>query len=100
MTSPIDFSKLDGPIYSGRERGENARKKVDMDQYDNQNSKVDVILPTDFITVTSSFFLGMFDKSIIKCGTRENFFDKFIFKNVPNELYTQFMEWANRVFIK
>lgn len=96
----INFSQFDGPLFSGRERGESARKKVGLDAIDCSDAQVNVIMPKDLLTVTSSFFLGMFDKSILHCGTKDKFFEKFHFIGVPTLLNSQFVAWAGRVLAK
>jgi hypothetical protein len=76
----IDFSKLGGPVYIGRSRGEMVRKKLDLEKIDNSDKKVKVIIPSTTFSVNSSFFLGLFGDSVKKCGNRENFMEKFIFE--------------------
>lgn len=90
----IDLSKFNGPVYAGRARGESARVQVKLDQIDNSASVVEVIVPDDTYTVTSSFFLGMFGPSVIKAGTRDEFVKRFHFKS-PSFLKDDFEEYIS-----
>ena len=75
----VDFNKFGGPVYSGRDRGQLARKESDMDTLDLTNEPVHVKIASDTYALTSSFFLGLFGPSIKKCGSKEAFLNKFIF---------------------
>ena len=93
----IDFSKFDGPLFSGRARGENARKKINLDDLETMDGATfKVELPRNFFTITSSFFLGLFGKSIQRCGSRSAFFDKFDFLNTPDATRLQIGLWVDR----
>lgn len=93
-TVNIDLSKFNGPVYAGRSRGENARRQANLDQVDNDAAQVEVSIPEDTYTVTSSFFLGMFGPSVIKAGSREAFVKKFHFKS-PSFLNEDFEEYIS-----
>lgn len=83
----IDFSKFGGPVFSGRARGIAARAEHRLDDLDQSSeSLVDVKIPQDAYTVTSSFFLGLFGPSVIRAGNRERFKEKFHFDDVPEFL--------------
>ena len=75
----IDFKSLGGPVYIGRERGEKARNKLKLDEIDFSDKVVDVVIPDDTYSVNSSFFLGLFGKSIRNAGNRDNFLGKYKF---------------------
>jgi len=79
----IDFSKLGGPVYIGRPKGTEARKKYKLDQIDCDNTHVEVIIPNDTFSINSSFFLSFFGDSIRQKKTKENFlaYFKFITEN-------------------
>lgn len=51
-------------VFSGRDRGEFARKKLNLDEEDKIDEVVTVIFPEDTISLNSSFFLGLFGKSV------------------------------------
>lgn len=95
----IDFSKYNGPVYSGRARGERARIQADLDVLDKSTGKVAVNVPEDTLTVTSSFFLGMFGPSVIRSGSREAFENKFNFK-IPTFLKGDFDEYIAYALLK
>ena len=69
----IDFAKLGGPVYSGRARGKFARANLKLDEIDKEHGVVEIIIPESAYTVTSSFILGLLDKSVRKYGSIESF---------------------------
>lgn len=82
----IDFSKYNGPVYTGRDRGVRLREELKLDYFDDStDSVVNVSIPHTTYTVTSSFFLGLFGPSVVKAGSRESFFAKYKF-NLPEFL--------------
>ena len=76
----IDLSKMGGPLFSGREKGRLNREKFDLDTIDVSDKHVDVIIPDSTYSITSSFFMGLFGKSIRELGDRDKFLDKYRFK--------------------
>lgn len=95
----IDFANLGGPLYSGRPRGELAREKLQLDLLDTDNDVVvDVIIPEQTYSVTSSFFLGMFGKSVRVAGSRDAFRQKYRFNTSEhmNEKFDDFIDRAVR----
>ena len=90
----IDLSKFNGPVYAGRARGENAREQAKLDQIDDSAAFVQVNIPDDTYTVTSSFFLGMFGPSVIKAGSRDEFVKRFHFRS-PSFLKDDFEEYIS-----
>lgn len=75
----IDFSKLGGPVYTGRDNGSLARKKYNLDKIDKNDTHVIVLIPEDTFSLNSSFFLAFFGDSIRSAGSKENFLEKFNF---------------------
>lgn len=75
----IDFAKFGGPVYSGRAKGELARNKLNLDAHDAQICQAQVIIPEGTYSVTSSFFLGLFGKSVRHAGSREEFLNRYRF---------------------
>jgi len=96
QVTKLDFSRFDGPLFAGRKRGESSRIKANLDLLDMSNEKIIISIPRDFLTITSSFFLGMFDKSIQKCGTKEKFLEKYDFGQLPQGLRDQLPMWIDR----
>jgi hypothetical protein len=91
----IDFDKLGGPLYAGRDRGELAREKLQLDALDKKDTEVDVSVPEHTYTVTSSFFLGLFGDSVRAAGSSEKFFHRFHF-NAPKRMIVKFRDYADR----
>jgi hypothetical protein len=81
----IDFAKIEGPVYTGRPRGEALRKKFDLDSIDRSTRTVQVTIPDETYSISSSFFLGMFGDSIVALGSRDAFLQKYSF--VANEVF-------------
>lgn len=75
----IDFAKLGGPVYLGRERGQKIREQFALDRIDKIDQKVVVNIPANTYSINSSFFLGLFGRSIRNAGSREEFLQKFTF---------------------
>ena len=77
MTEKIDFARMGGPVFSGRERGQINREKYDLDKIDVSKNTVEVVIPQGTYAVTSSFFLGLFGLSIQALGGRKQFREKY-----------------------
>jgi hypothetical protein len=75
----IDFSKYNGPVYTGRDRGTRLRAQLGLDAVDEADKVVEVSIPEGTYTVTSSFFLGLFGPSVVKAGGKAEFFAKYHF---------------------
>ena len=82
----IDFNKISGLVFSGRERGAAMREKFSLDELDRQNGQVLIIISDDVFTISSSFFLAMFGDSIRYAKNREIFLNKYIFK-IPDRFF-------------
>lgn len=78
-TTVLDLSNVAGPVYSGRDRGVALRAKYDLDALDAQSEPIQVIIPENTYTISSSFFLGLFGPSVRKCGSVDKFEVKFSF---------------------
>lgn len=76
----IDFGRMGGPLFSGREKGRLNREKYHLDDIDSSESQVEVIIPDNTYSITSSFFMGLFGKSIREIGDRNEFFQKYRFR--------------------
>lgn len=75
----IDFSHIEGPVYTGRARGEQLRQILQIDKLDTTESTIEVVIPESTYSISSSFFLGLFGPSIIKSGSKEAFFNHYHF---------------------
>lgn len=69
-------------ILSGREEGKRARLHYNLDEIDQQDIEVEVNIPSKFWTISSSYFLGCFGKSVRNLGV-EGFKKKYQFKCDP-----------------
>ena len=65
---------------SGRDLGFKQRKHHKLDEVEDNNDKIEIKIAENIIFLSSSFFLGMFGESVRKCGSKEKFKEKFIFK--------------------
>jgi GTP-dependent phosphoenolpyruvate carboxykinase len=81
----IDFDKLGGPVFTGRPRGENLRATLKVEQIDDSDTQVEVKIPDSTYSISSSFILGLFGRSVVKAGSKEAFYKKYHFKS--NELF-------------
>ena len=72
-------------VLSGRELGDNIRKRFKLDELDNDEKKYEIIFPENIISISTSFFLALFGESVRKCGSKERFEDKYLF-NVNSSL--------------
>jgi len=79
----IDFGTLEGPVFTGRPRGEQLRKKFHVEEFDNTDTQVEVRIPESTYSISSSFFLGMFGRSVVLAGSKDQFYKKYHFKSSP-----------------
>lgn len=75
----IDFRTIEGPVYTGRSRGEALRQELALGNADVRNEMVEVTIPEDTYTISSSFFLGLFGPSIVNAGSKEAFYARYHF---------------------
>ncbi|GGD00056.1 hypothetical protein [Undibacterium terreum] len=76
----IDFGKFEGPVFTGRPRGELLRKSLNVDGFDDNNILVEVKIPDSTYSISSSFILGLFGKSVVKAGSKQAFYNKYHFE--------------------
>lgn len=72
-------------VLSGRELGNNIRKRFKFDELDINDNKYEVVFPNSVISISTSFFLALFGESVRKCGSKEKFENKYLF-NVNSSL--------------
>ena len=68
---------------SGQERGVEARAFFRLDEVDGMPDAIRVIVPGDLDGLTTSFFQGMFAKSVRRLGSREAFLAHYHFDAGP-----------------
>lgn len=90
----VDFSKIEGPVYTGRDRGEALRTKWKLDELERGDEVVLVVIPDSTYTVSSSFFLGLFGPSVRSLGM-DKFWKKFQFR-APSPLMPLLRAHASR----
>lgn len=73
------FLNKDCKIFCGRDEGTSARKKLNLDKFDNTDSIMHISISSEVYSITSSFFLSCFGPSIRKLGETE-FRRKYIFE--------------------
>jgi hypothetical protein len=74
----IDLKNFEGRVLSGRNRGQLARQKFSLEEFDQDpDIQVDVKVPDSIRIITSSFFLGLFGPSILRLGSKDAFKQKF-----------------------
>jgi hypothetical protein len=76
----IDFKDIDGLVYTGRDRGERLRSEFKLDELDAAGEVVEVDIPDNAYTISSSFFLGLFGPSVVGAGSKEAFLRRYHFK--------------------
>lgn len=67
----IDLGKYSNQgvgILAGRERGAAVRAEENLDAVDAASDEVEIFIPERLYAVNTSFFLGMFERSIVKLG--------------------------------
>ena len=89
----IDFGKLGMPVFTGRDRGQNARKDLKLDMVPH-GEIVEVRIPDETYAVTSSFFLGLFGPSVRELGG-EGFAKQFRFTG-PEFVLNKIEDWVLR----
>jgi hypothetical protein len=79
----IDFGILGGPVFTGRARGREARLLLRLDELDRSATEIAVIVPDQTYSISSSFFLGLFEESIVAAGSKEAFEAKYFISAKP-----------------
>lgn len=74
--------------FSGRKEGQEARKRMQLDELDNNNEPIVITIPEDTTSFNPSFFLGLFYPSVEKLKSVDAFKKKYILslENLPEEL--------------
>ena len=66
-------------ILYGKDFGIQARRKLKLDEIDKAEEQVTIIIPDDIWSLNSSYFIGMFEKSVLLLG-EEKFRKKYLFQ--------------------
>lgn len=73
------FKRSESKVYTGRPEGEKARSQLKLDDFDKTDDIMKITIPEDTFSVNSSFFSGMFQKSLKTLG-EEAFRRKYLFE--------------------
>jgi hypothetical protein len=100
MSQPviIDFATLGGPVFTGRTRGESLRTRLHVERLDDASTAVEVKIPDTTYSISSSFILGLFGKSVVKAGSKEAFYEKYhftsnsMFKSIVDSCVTRALQ--------
>lgn len=65
-------------VLSGREKGIKIREKLKLDEEDQKIESIQILIPQEIYSFNSSYFLGLFGKSVRKFG-KEKFLEKYVF---------------------
>ena len=72
------LSEMDSMIViSGRNLGYDIRKKIGLDKIDEDGNNYDFIFPENIISISTSFFLGLFGNSVRKFKNKQDFQTKY-----------------------
>ncbi len=75
-----NYAKGRTSVLGTKVKGADAREKFNLDILDQQEGYIEVIIPSYIVTITPSFFLGLFSKSLDTLG-EDAFFEKYHFKD-------------------
>lgn len=75
-----DFKTSDtSRVFSGRPRGEECRRLMQLDMHDVNGDVVNIIIPSGIFSINMSFFLALFGKSVRTFGSVEKFYSHYNF---------------------
>lgn len=76
----IDFDIFTDEVFIGYDNGKLFREKLNLDFLDTDNTTVEIIVSNRVYSMSSSFIRGLLSESMIKAGSRDNFYKKYHFK--------------------
>lgn len=92
------------PLYeslTGRSQGSALRDILNLDRVDSSPLHLmEIEIPERIVSITTSFFLGCFGKSVRKAGTRDRFLEKYLFSPNDLELWTDINEGIRRALLE
>ena len=83
-------------VISGRNLGKEQRKKLKIDDKINKYETIEIEIPNNIYSISSSFFLGMFGDIVRSYKTKEKFLEKFNF-NCSDSLKNNINDGINDV---
>ena len=79
--SSFEKSKIkDLIVFTGRDLGIKMRTHFNFNEKDCDDKEYEISFPKNIISISTSFFLALFGDSVRKCGSKEKFESKYIFK--------------------
>lgn len=91
----VDLKDLAGQVYTGRDRGEAFRRQIKLSEREDEVDEVQVIVPDETYTISSSFFLGLLGPSVVRAGSKDAFYKRFKFRS-PDFLKSVIDEYVGR----
>ena len=91
------YRNLNSKILSGRHFGMQVRKKMKLDEIDKTEEQVTIIIPDDIWSLNSSYFIGVFEKSVNYLG-EENFRNKYVFQCSNNYILENIEQGIEDIF--
>jgi hypothetical protein len=96
MTSfTVDLKDLAGQVYTGRDRGEAFRRQIRLAEREKEVDSVEVLVPDETYTISSSFFLGLLGPSVVQAGSKAAFYKRYTFRT-PDFLKSVIDEYVAR----
>lgn len=81
-----DFRVTGAKVFTGRDRGEDVRKKSRIDEIENSAQEINFIIPDNIYSINPSFFEELFINVVKKLG-KDEFLKKFHFSNLGDYNY-------------
>lgn len=91
-----NYKRKESKMFSGRNNGKDARKRSKIEIKEEECKEIIIDVPSDTMSINSSFFLGMFGISVRKLGDSA-FREKYKFKTDNQSIITNIEEgiaWA------
>lgn len=73
------FKETGKNCFTGKDKAFEARKLFKLDREDLKPGKVDIVFPSDSVSMSSLFFVTMFEDSIKNLKSRKKFLEKYNF---------------------
>ena len=81
-----DFRVKGAKVFTGRDRGEDVRKKSGIDEIESISDEIDFVIPDNIYSINPSFFEELFINVVRKLG-KDDFLKKFHFSNLGDYNY-------------
>lgn len=88
-----DFRAAGAKVYTGRDRGKQAREDSKINEIEAKYDLVKIIIPDNVYSIIPSFFEELFLDVVLKLG-REDFYKKFKFESLGSYKYEKALREA------